>query len=73
MNHQKPNLMTVRQVAKTGILPEHALRSMLKSGMITAVYVGRKAFINYDTLCQQLSRLGERDFSVSLDSKEYRP
>ena len=38
MNHQKPNLMTVRQVAKTGILPEHALRSMLKSGMITAVY-----------------------------------
>ncbi|MDO4493892.1 MAG: hypothetical protein Q4C53_08425 [Clostridia bacterium] len=73
MNHKKPNLMTVRQVAKTGILPEHALRSMLKSGMITAVYVGRKAFINYDTLCQQLSRLGEKDFSASLESKEYQP
>ena len=50
MKHQRPNLMTVRQVARTGILPEHALRSMLKNGMITAVYVGKKAFINYDTL-----------------------
>jgi len=73
MKHQRPNLMTVRQVAKTGILPEHALRAMLKNGMITAVYVGKKAFINYDTLCQQLGRLGEKDFSASLDSKEHCP
>ena len=64
MKNQAPRLMTVRQVAQTGILPEHALRTLLRSGKITAVYVGRKAFINYDTLCQQLSRLGETDFSV---------
>ena len=63
MENQTPRLMTVRQVAQTGILPEHALRTLLRSGKITAVYVGRKAFINYDTLCQQLSRLGETDFS----------
>ena len=37
---------------------------LLRSGKITAVYVGRKAFINYDTRCQQLSRLGETDFSA---------
>lgn len=64
MDTQKPTLMTVRQIARTGILPEHALRSLLKSGRITAVYVGRKAYINYDTLCQQLSRLGETDFTT---------
>lgn len=64
MDTQKPTLMTVRQIARTGILPEHALRSLLKSGRITAVYVGRKAYINYDTLCQQLSRLGESDFTT---------
>ena len=63
MENQKPRLMTVRQVAQTGILPEHALRSLLRSGGITALYVGRKAFINYDTLCQQLTPLGETDFS----------
>ena len=63
MKHHAPRLMTVRQVAQPGILPEHALRALLRSGKITAVYVGRKAFINYDTLCQQLSRLGETDFS----------
>lgn len=64
MKNKAPRLMTVRQVAQTGILPEHALRALLHSGKITAVYVGRKAFINYDTLCQQLSRLGETDFST---------
>ena len=63
MKNKAPRLMTVRQVAQTGILPEHALRALLRSGKITAGYVGRKAFINYDTLCQQLSRLGETDFS----------
>ena len=63
MKNKAPRLMTVRQVAQTGILPEHALRALLRSEKITAVYVGRKAFINYDTLCQQLSRLGETDFS----------
>ena len=69
MSKSQPNLMTVRQVARTGILPEHALRSMLKSGKITAVYVGKKAFINYDMLCQQLGRLGENDFSDGHVSK----
>jgi len=64
MDTQKPTLMTVRQIARTGILPEHALRSLLKSRKITAVYVGKKAYINYDTLCQQLSRLGETDFTT---------
>ena len=34
MKNQAPRLMTVRQVAQTGILPEHALRALLRSGKI---------------------------------------
>lgn len=62
MANGKPTLMTVREIAQTGILSEHAVRMLLKSGKISAVYVGRKALINYDTLCRQLARLGESDF-----------
>ena len=52
-----PRMMTVRQVAATGILPESAIRNMLRENKIPAVYSGKKAFINFDLLCQQLSNL----------------
>lgn len=49
-----PKMMTVRQIANTGILPESAIRSMLKNGEIHAVYSGKKAFINFDNFCAYL-------------------
>jgi len=52
-----PKMMTVRQIANTGILPESAIRSMLKNGEIHAVYSGKKALINFDTLCNMLANL----------------
>ena len=54
-----PRMMTIRQVASTGILPETALRTMVKDGTIPAVFAGCKAFINFDQLCIMLNRLGE--------------
>lgn len=54
-----PRMMTIREIAKTGLLPEHALRMMLKAGKLPAIYVGCKALINFDKLCEQLSALGE--------------
>lgn len=59
MDMKQPNMMTVREVAKTGLLSEHALRIMLKAGKLPAIYIGKKALINYDKLCEQLSVLGE--------------
>ena len=53
-----PRMMTIRQVAATGILPEAALRRLVKDGTIPAIYSGSKAFINFDTLCDMLARLG---------------
>lgn len=52
-----PQMMTVRQIAKTGLLPENAIRVMLKNGQIKAVYSGRKALINFDNLYEYLKTL----------------
>lgn len=57
METKKPQMLTVRETAKTGILPEHAIRRLLKAGKLPAMFVGSKAFINYDKLCQQLDEL----------------
>lgn len=58
MNDVKiPKMMTVRQIAETGVLPENAIRVMLKNGQIKAVYYGKKALINFDMLCEYLNTL----------------
>ena len=52
-----PKMMTVREVAATGLLPEAAIRRLLKENRIPAIYSGKKAFINFDLLCAQLASL----------------
>jgi excisionase family DNA binding protein len=52
-----PKMMTVREIAKTGLLPENTIRVMLRNGQIQAVYSGRKALINFDNLCEYLRTL----------------
>lgn len=56
---ERPRMMTVREIAATGLLPENALRTMLRAGTIPAVYSGKKAYINYDNLCAYLNALGK--------------
>ncbi len=58
MSTNIPRMMTITQIARTGILPEHAIRVMVKNGEIPAVYSGGKAFINFDNLCKKLQMLG---------------
>ena len=58
MNNSIPKMMTIPEIARTGLLPEHALRVMVKNGEIPAVYSGAKAFINYDNLVAKLSQMG---------------
>ncbi len=57
MANKQPLMMTVREVAGTGLLSEHALRLLLKAGKLPAIYIGKKALINYDKLCEELSAL----------------
>nr|DAV91197.1 MAG TPA: Regulatory protein [Caudoviricetes sp.] len=53
----KPRMMTIREIASTGLLSEHALRLMLKEGKLPAIYIGKKALINYNRLCEELQSL----------------
>lgn len=61
-----PKMMTIREVAKTGILPEHALRQLVKEKRLPVIHVGKKAFINYTALCEQLDSL---EFNMTTTTK----
>ena len=63
MEQSKPTMLTIREIARTGILPEHALRILLKAGKLPAIYVGKKALINFDRLCEQLASLKSNDLT----------
>ncbi|HEM5240604.1 TPA: hypothetical protein U1338_001523 [Streptococcus suis] len=52
-----PKMMTIREIADTGLLKENSLRILLKENKLPVIYVGKKALINYDLLCEQLSDL----------------
>ena len=57
MTREQPTMMTVREVARTGLMSEHALRLLLKAGKLPAIFIGKKALINYDKLCAELQGL----------------
>ena len=54
---KQPTMMTIREIAETGLMSEHALRMMLKAGKLPAIFIGKKALINYDKLCEELQAL----------------
>ena len=54
----KPKMLTIRETAKTGILPEYALRTLVKQGKIPGIQVGTKFLVNYDRLCDWLNNSG---------------
>lgn len=51
-----PQFMTIRQVAATGILPEHFLRKLEKQGRLPCVYSGKKCLVNFTRLVEQLNQ-----------------
>lgn len=57
MPNSIPKMMTVREIAATGLLPEAAIRRLLRENKLPAVYSGKKAYINFDLLCKQLANL----------------
>jgi hypothetical protein len=56
-NEQIPKMLTIRETARTGILPETALRRLAAEGRLPCIYVGRKALVNFDALVEQLNGL----------------
>ncbi len=56
-NEDTPKFMSIRTIAATGLLPEHALRIMHKRGELPCVMVGNKALVNYTALVERLRNL----------------
>jgi len=52
-----PIMMSIRDIAKTGVLPENAIRTMVKNGSIQVVHSGTKVLINFKLLCEYLNSL----------------
>lgn len=50
-----PRMMTIREIAETGVLPEHALRVLVKDGKLPAIKCGTTYRINFDTLLDMLA------------------
>ncbi len=60
----RPQMLTIRETARTGILPEAALRTLVKQNKIPGVYVGCKFLVNYDRLCDWLNDPANHNNSV---------
>lgn len=52
-----PKMMTVRQVAKTGMISEYALRQLIKQGKVPCIALEHKVLINFDAFVEQLQQL----------------
>ena len=58
-----PRFMTIREIAKTGILPECYLRNAIKDGTLPTrvIKTGNKYLINFDLLLENLSKVGQEE------------
>ena len=59
--------MTIREVAKTNILSEHALRLMQKQGKIPHIMCGKKCLINYPLLVEMLTEESKRAMKPAVE------
>lgn len=53
-----PRMLTIRQVAATGLLSETALRRLAAEDRLPALKVGNRLLVNFDLLVEQLNGLG---------------
>lgn len=56
MTMEVPRFMSIREVAKTGLLSEYTLRLMEKQKRIPCIYVGRKCLVNFEQLVDRLNQ-----------------
>ena len=54
---EKPRMLTIRQVAREGVLSECALRRLERAGKLPCIYSGTRCLINYGKLLEQLNAI----------------
>jgi excisionase family DNA binding protein len=61
MKVEVPTFLSIREVARTGILSEYTLRLMAKQGQLPSIRSGRKVLVNFDKLVEQLNNVGAQE------------
>jgi len=51
---RQPEMMTVSQLKKTGILPERAIRRIVAEGRVPVVKSGNRNYVNFDAFKRYL-------------------
>ena len=49
--------MTIKEAAKTGIMPENTLRRLCKADKVPCINIGRRTLICYDALIEYLKNI----------------
>ena len=57
-NENLPRMMSIRQVAKTGLISEYALRQLIKQGKVPCIALEHKVLIKLDAFIKMLNNLG---------------
>lgn len=57
---EQPKFMTIREAARTKVVPEHFLRLMVAQGKCPGIYAGKKFMVNYGLLLEQLDAESRR-------------
>jgi len=55
MSIPQPEMLTAKQIAMRGLLPERTLRRLVKEEKIPTVKSGTTSYINYTRLCEELA------------------
>ena len=53
----KYKMLTIREISKTGILPEHAIRVLIKENKIKHIKVGNRTYINYYSVIEYINNV----------------
>lgn len=56
MTMEVPRFMSIREVAKTGLLTEYTLRLMEKQKRLPCIYIGKKCLVNFEQLVESLNQ-----------------
>lgn len=57
-NENLPRMMSIREVAGTGVISEYAMRQLVKQGKVPCIALEHKALINFDAFIKMLNNLG---------------
>lgn len=62
--NENPRFLTIRETARTGVLPEYRLRMMEKSNSLPGVRAGNKFLVNYGLLLEKLDKESRKNMEV---------